>query len=67
MLTVEQFGEYLRVTGYADSSDWWVLMSEAHYYQRWCAVAGPEHVWYGVDSVSCCIRDGIRQRHGTAA
>ena len=47
MLTVEQFGEYLRVAGYADDSDWWIPMPDAHYYQRWCGVAGPEHVWYG--------------------
>jgi len=24
-----------------------VLMSDAHHYQRWCGLAGPEHVWYG--------------------
>jgi hypothetical protein len=26
MLTVDQIGEYLRVGGYADGSDWWVLL-----------------------------------------
>ena len=47
MLSVEQFGEYLRVAGYADGSDWWIPMPDAHHYQRWCGLAGPEHVWYG--------------------
>ena len=47
MLTVEQLGEYLRVAGYPDGSDWWVPMTDARPYERWCGLAGPEHVWYG--------------------
>ena len=47
MFTVEQFGEYLRVAGYSDGTDWWIAMPDAHNYQRWCGLAGPEHVWYG--------------------
>ena len=47
MLTVEQFGEYLRVAGYPDGSDWWVAMADVHHYERWYGLAGPEHVWYG--------------------
>jgi hypothetical protein len=46
MLTVDRFDEYLRVAGYPDGSDWWVLIPDARDYERWCGLAGPEHVWY---------------------
>ena len=47
MPTIEQFGEYLRVAGYPDGSDWWIPLPTSPPYQRWCGPAGPEHVWYG--------------------
>ena len=46
MLTIDQIGEYLRVAGYADGTDWWVLLPHARL-EFYYGVAGPEHVWYG--------------------
>src|SRR5829696_8887882 len=47
MLTVDKFGEYLRVAGYADGSDWWVLLPHHAHLGFGPGVAGPEHVWHG--------------------
>jgi len=46
MLTIEQIGEYFRVAGYPDGSDWWVPLPHARPKFVY-GVAGPEHVWYG--------------------
>ena len=46
MLTVEQFGAYLRIAGYADGTDWWVQLDGRGVLFGY-GVVGPEHVWYG--------------------
>jgi hypothetical protein len=45
MLTVDQIGEYFRVGGYADGSDWWVLLPHSRDEFSY-GIAGPAHVWY---------------------
>ena len=45
MLTVEQLGEYLRVAGYPDGSDWWVLLPHGRNEFSY-GITGPAYVWY---------------------
>jgi hypothetical protein len=61
MLTVAQIGEYLRVAGYPDGSDWWILLPHGRTEFSY-GVAGPAHVWYGERGGRVYIHDAHRRR-----
>ena len=45
MLSIDQIDEYLRITGYPDGTDWWVLLPHNRPEFSY-GIAGSEHVWY---------------------
>jgi hypothetical protein len=59
--TVEQIGEYLRVAGSPDGTDWWILLPHGRA-EFSCGVAGPAHVWYAERSGRVCILDASSRR-----
>jgi hypothetical protein len=60
-LTVAQIGEYLRVTGYPDGTDWWILLPHGRPEFSY-GLAGSAHVWYGDRSGRVCILDASSRR-----
>jgi hypothetical protein len=60
-LSVEQIGEYLRVSGYADGPDWWVPLPHGRPEFSY-GTAGPGSVWYAERGGGLCILDTSRRR-----
>lgn len=60
-LTVAQIGEYLRVAGYPDGTDWWILLPHGRPEFSY-GLAGSAHVWYGERSGRVCILDASSRR-----
>ena len=61
MLSVEQIGEYLRVAGYPDGSDWWMPLPHGRAEFSY-GVAGSTHAWYSERGGRVYILDALSRR-----
>ena len=61
MLTITQIDEYLRVAGYPDGGDWWILLPHGRRDFSY-GVAGAAHVWYGERTGRVHLIDALGRR-----